>query len=54
MSLEKGAFYDFQFCDEITTFQLPFIYFMHSNFLEIISPNTNKIVRTFDFSKELL
>ena len=54
MHIERGAMYDWSFSDEILTFEVPFIYFMHQNFLKIVSPLTNKIVRTIDFGQELL
>ena len=46
--------YDWQFSDEILTYEIPFVYFMHQNFLKIISPLTNKIVRNIDFSQDLI
>lgn len=54
VNVEKGVLFDFELSDEITGFNVPYIYFMHQSFLKIVSPLTNRIVRTFDFSLKLL
>ena len=54
VSIERTASFDFDFSDEVTTFQIPYVYFMHQNFVQIISPITNTIVKTIDFGQLLL
>lgn len=54
INVEKGISYDFNFSDEVTQFNVPYVYFMHQTMLKVISPLTNKIVKTIDFSQSLL
>lgn len=51
VNIERGVSYDFQFSDEITYFRVPYIFFLHQNFVKIISPLTNKIVKNIDFAQ---
>lgn len=53
-NLERGALYDFQLSDEIASFPGPIIFFMHSTRLDLISTLTNKVVKTVDFSTQLV
>lgn len=54
INIERGVSYDFQFSDEITYFRVPYIFFLHQNFVKVISPLTNKIVKTIDFASALI
>ena len=42
ISIEKGVEFDFDFSDEISPFGIPYVYFMHQNFIKIVSPITSK------------
>lgn len=55
INVERGVNYDWAFSDELSrAWDIPFIYFMHHNFVDIVSLLTNKIVRTIDFGPQLL
>ena len=54
INIERGSLYDFQLTDEVTVWGVPFVVFLHSNLVELISPLTNKIVKTIDFGPSLL
>jgi len=54
INVERGSSYDFQLSDEITCWGIPYIIFLHQNFIDFVSPITNKIVRTIDFGAQLI
>lgn len=54
ITIEKGVPFDFDFSDEISPFNIPYVYFMHQNFVKIVSPITNQIVKSFDFGSKIL
>ena len=46
--------FDFDFSDELDTFGFPYVYFLHYNFLTIVSPITNQRVKNIDFGPSLM
>lgn len=53
-SFEKRDRYDFELSDEVTTLQVPYLYFLHCSIVEVISPLTNMVVRSFDFGRQMI
>jgi len=53
ISVEKDVPFDFDFGDELESFRFPYVYFLHQNFIKIVSPITNLIVKVIDFAPSL-
>lgn len=54
INVEQDVPFDFDFSDELDAFGFPYVYFLHYNFLTIVSPITNQRVKSVDFGPSLM